>query len=146
MKKETLKWVIVVGVVLVIAAVLLFGCSGGEDMKAVSEDGKWEAYAMETTVDGQKAWRGAVVYKGEKPEKIKNVRTQVCVNGIKKDFVKRKLKDKGTLGIRKADVGGADQFYLFMKGREAKPASLSVKVKWKEGKKNHVEKLWLIEE
>jgi len=43
-------------------------------------------------------------------------------------------------------VGGADQFYLFMKGREAKPASLSVKVKWKEGKKNHVEKLWLIEQ
>lgn len=145
MKKETLKWIIVVFVVLAgIAA--LFGCSLGNDMKAVSEDGRWEAYAMETTHEGQKAWRGVVVYKGENPEKIKNVRTQVCVNGIKKDFVKRKLQDSGALGVKKSDAGGQDQFYIFLKGREEKPASLSVKVKWKEGKKTCVEKMWLIEQ
>lgn len=145
MKKKTLKWIAVILVVMAAGLVVLFGCRG-DGMKAVSEDGRWEAYAMETMDEGQKAWRGVIVYKGEKPEKIKNVRTQACINGIKKDYVKRTLKESGTLGIKKSDIGGQDQFYVFLKSREEKPASLSVKVKWKEGKKNCVEKMFLIEQ
>ena len=146
MKKETLKWIGVIVVVLAIGIGALICFGGGGDMQAVSEDGKWEAYAMETTDEGETAWRGVIVYKGENPEKIKNVRTQAGINGIKKDYVKRKLKDAGTLGVKKSDAGGADQFYVFMKKRTEKPASLSVKVKWKEGKKTYVEKMWLIEQ
>lgn len=144
MKKKTSKWIVAILVVVAVGVGALV--VGGHGMKAVSEDGRWEAYAMETTYEGQTAWRGVVVYKGEKPKKIKNVRTQVCINGVKKDYVKRKLQDNGTLGVKKSDAGGADQFYVFMKKRTEKPASLSVKVKWKEGKKNCVEKMFLIEQ
>ena len=147
MKKETWKWIAAVVLVIVVGVVVLNQC--GRDngpMKAVSENGNWEAYVMETTDGGEKAWRGVVVYKGEHPEEIKNVRTQRCVNGIKKKFTKRELKDAGTLGVKKSDAGGQDQFYIFMTGDKERPASVSVKVKWKEAGANHVEKMWLIAE
>lgn len=143
--KKNLKWLIIGVVVLAVVAVVL-GCRGNGTMKAVSEDGNWEAYAFETTLDGKAVWAGAVVYCGETPKKIKNVRTQRCVNGIKGDYVKRKLKDAGSEHIGRGDIGGADQYYLFMKSREEKPNSLSVKVKWKEKGTTKVEKLWLIEQ
>ncbi len=145
MKKETLKWVVVIVVVVLVGIVVLTQCSrDGGNLKAVSEDGCWEAYAMETTDGGETAWRGVVVYKGEKPEKIKNVRTQSCVNGIKTKYVKRQLKEAGTLGVKKSAAGGEDQFYIFLKGKEERPASLSVKVKWEEGGKTCVEKMWMV--
>lgn len=144
MKKESLKWIIVIVVVLAVAAVSLFSCSGNDRMSAVSEDGVWEAYAMETTEDGQKAWRGVVVYNGDNPEDIKNVRTQVCINGKKGKYIKRQLTEAGTLGIQKSDAGGEKEFYIFMKAQKQKPASVSVKVKWKEKGTTRVEKMWLI--
>lgn len=143
--KKNLKWLII-GVVVVVVAIGIFACGGKGTMEAVSEDGLWEAYAFETKADGKTVWTGAVVYKGEKPKSIKNVRTQRCVNGIKGDFVKRKLKDAGAENVAKSDVGGADQYYLFMTNREEKPNSLSVKVKWKEKGVTKVEKLWLIDQ
>lgn len=146
MKKETWKWIVAVVLVVVVCAVALIGCGHDSDgpMKAVSEDGRWEAYSMETSDDGQKAWRGVVVFKGENPEKIQNVRTQVCINGMKFKYVKRKLVEAGTLGVKKGDAGGEKQFYIFMKAQEKRPASVSVKVKWKEDGATRVEKMWLI--
>lgn len=145
MKKETLKWIVVIVLVVVVGAVVLSQCGRHDGpMKAVSEDGKWEAYAMETTDGGETAWRGVVVYKGENPEKIKNVRTQSCINGVKRKFTKRQLVDAGTLGVKKSNAGGEKQFYIFLKGEKERPASLSVKVKWKEGGATHVEKMWMI--
>jgi len=142
-KKLNVKWLII-GAILIAAVVFAFGCRDEGIMKAVSEDGAWEAYAFETKLDGKTVWAGAIVYKGDNPDAIKNVRTQRCVNGIKGDFVKRGLKDSGTEHIAKGDVGGASQHYIFMKSREEKPNSLSVKVKWKEKGKTKVEKMWLI--
>lgn len=145
MKKNKLNVkLLIIGVILIAAVVLAFGCREKGTMEAVSEDGLWEAYAFETKLDGKTVWAGAVVYKGENPEAIKNVRTQRCVNGIKGDFVKRTLKESGSEHIAKGDVGGADQHYVFLKSREEKPNSLSVKIKWKEKGKNKVEKMWLI--
>ncbi|MBR3785289.1 MAG: hypothetical protein IKJ77_02675 [Firmicutes bacterium] len=145
MKKETLKWVIAIVVVLA-AVVFVFSQCGRADgpTRAVSEDGRWEAYAMETKEGGETAWRGVVVYKGENPEKIQNVRTQVCINGMKYKYTKRQLKEAGTLGVKKSDAGGEKEFYIFMKGSKERPASLSVRVKWKEKGKVHVEKMWLV--
>jgi hypothetical protein len=141
--KKSWKW-IVIALVIIVLAVVALGCREKGTMEAVSEDGTWKAYAFETKVDGKTVWTGALVYSGDKPKKIKNVRTQRCVNGIKGDFVKRGLKDSGSANIGRGDIGGADQYYVFMPKRDTKPNSLSVKVKWKEGKKNKVEKLWLI--
>ena len=145
MKKATWKWVIVI-VVLVVAGMILLNQCGRDTgpLKAVSENERWEAYVMETTDGGETAWRGVVVYKGEHPEEIKNVRTQVCINGNKYKFTKRELKDAGTLGVKKSAAGGSDQFYIFMKAQKERPASVSVKVKWKEAGATQVEKLWLI--
>ena len=143
--KKNLKWIII-GIVIVIAAVALFSCRDKGTMEAVSEDGLWEAYGFETTLDGKQVWAGAVVYKGDNLKQIKNVRTQRCVNGVKGDFVKRSLKDSGEEHVGRGDVGGASQYYLFMKSYEQKPNSLSVKVKWKEKGVTKVEKLWLIDQ
>ena len=145
MLKKIWKWILI-AVVVVVVIIVALGCRDKGTMEAVSEDGTWAAYAFETKVDGKTVWTGALVYTGDKPKKIKNVRTQRCVNGVKGDFVKRSLKDSGTANISKGDVGGADQYYVFMPKRETKPNSLSVKVKWKEGKKTKVEKLWLIDQ
>lgn len=145
MKKETWKWIVAVLVVGIIGVFVLTRCDNDNGpMKAVSENERWEAYAMETMDNGTKAWRGVVVYKGEHPDEIKNVRTQVCINGKKYKYVKRQLTEAGTLGVKKADAGGAKEFYVFLKGAEVRPASLSVKVKWREGGATHVEKMWLI--
>lgn len=145
MKKETLKWVIAIGVVLAVGVTVFFGCGrSGDGMEAVSEDGRWEAYALETTAEGNRGWRGVVVYKGEEPENIQDVRTQVCVNGAKEKYVKRQLSEAGTLGIKRSRAGGEKQFYVFLEGMEKKPASLSVKVKWTENDTVCTEKMWLI--
>ena len=145
MRKETWKWIVAILVVVVISVFVLGRCGDSDGpMEAVSENGCWEAYAMETTDNGENAWRGVVVYKGEHPEEIKNVRTQVCINGKKYKYVKRQLAEAGTLGIKKSEAGGEKEFYVFLKGVEVRPASLSVKVKWREGGANHVEKMWLI--
>ncbi len=142
-KKLSVKWLII-GVVVVVAVIFAFGCREKGTMEAVSEDGLWEAYAFETKLEGKTVWAGAIVYKGENPDEITNVRTQRCVNGIKGDYVKRTLKESGAEHIDKAHVGGAKQHYVFMKSREEKPNSLSVKVKWKENGKTKIEKMWLI--
>lgn len=143
--KKNMKWVIL-GVIVVIAIAVVIGCRDKGTMEAVSEDGAWEAYAFETKEDGKTVWTGAVVYKGEKADVIENVRTQRCINGVKGKFVKRTLREAGSDTIGKGDIGGADQYYLFMKGREKKPNSLSVKVKWKEKGVTKIEKLWLIDQ
>ncbi|MBR4020056.1 MAG: hypothetical protein IKI99_01980 [Firmicutes bacterium] len=145
MKKETLKWIVLIIVVLIAGVFVISRCGQSDgSLKAVSEDSRWEAYAMETTDGGEKAWRGVVVYKGENPEKIQNVRTQVCINGIRNKYTKRQLQEAGTLGVKKSDAGGEEEFYIFMKGRKERPASLSVKVKWKENGAVHVEKMWMV--
>ena len=143
--KKNLKWIIL-AVVLVAAVILVFGCREKGTMEAVSEDGLWEAYAFESKEEGKNVWKGAVVYTGENPENIKNVRTQRGVNGVMKKFTKRTLKEAGTDGVKSADIGGADYYYTFMVGDEKKPVSLSVKVKWKEDGKTKTEKLWLLDQ
>jgi len=144
MKKQYYKWTFAVGAIIVITIGLFIGCSGGEQMKAVSEDGRWEAFAVETTVDGVKAWRGVVAYDGDHLEKIKGVRTQACINGVKQKYVKRNLEESGTLGVKRSQAGGKKEFYIFLEGTKEQPASLSAKIKWKENGENCVEKLWLI--
>ena len=143
--KKYLKW-IVLGVIILAAVILAFGCREKGTMEAVSEDGLWKAYAFETKEDGKKVWKGALVYTGENPDEIKNVRTQRGVNGVRKAFVKRTLKDAGTNGVGRSDIGGEDKYYLFMAGDEKKPVSLSVKVKWKEKGTIKSEKLWLLDQ
>lgn len=143
--KKNLKWIIL-AVVLVAAVILVFGCREKGTMEAVSEDGLWEAYAFESKEDGKNVWKGAVVYTGENPDNIKNVRTQRGVNGVMKKFAKRALKEAGTDGVKSSDIGGADYYYTFMVGDEKKPVSLSVKVKWKEDGKTKTEKLWLLDQ
>jgi hypothetical protein len=65
---------------------------------------------------------------------------------VRKKFIKRTLKDAGTNGVGRSDIGGADKYYLFMAGDEKKPVSLSVKVKWKEKGTIKSEKLWLLDQ
>lgn len=143
--KERAKWIII-AVILILIIVLAMGCRDKGTMKAVSEDGLWEAYAFEVKENGETFWKGALVYTGDNAEEIKNVRTQRGVNGKMGDFVKRVLKEAGTEEVQSGDIGGAKQYYVFMKNVEEKPNSLSVKVKWKEKDKQKVEKLWLLDQ
>ena len=145
MLKERMKWIIA-GIVVIVLILIIIGAREKGTMEAVSVDGKWEAYAMETTNEGETLWRGVVVYRGENPDDIEQVQTQSCVNGVKEDYVKRELKESGTLGVKKSAAGGAKKFYVFMSGKEQKPKSLSVKIRWKEKDQNEVEKLWLIDQ